>query len=485
METRFDSIKPQYNIQLDSTLLAVQAVSINNKVPWELMWGPDNTLWYNEQDGRIFKIDHKTGKSKLLLAIKDVYQKNTSGLLGMVAVASDTQNPESFLFVAYSFKNKDNVGLKLVRYLIEKDTLMRPKTFCTITGYRGHFGSRIVLSADKKLFWATGDGAVSGAALDAADLKGKVLRFNLDGTVPSDNPIAGSPVWARGFRNIQGMVFSGNNLLYTSEHGDASDDEVNIVQKGGNYGWDKIEGAADTDAEKAFAGGTRIIEPVMAWTPTIAPAGLTFYNNSRIPEWKNSLLLVSLKDRSLRVLKRSANGARIADETIYLDKVYGRLRAVCVSPDGDVYLSTSNKDWNPYRHPAPDDDKILRITPVKKISAEVLHGKKPERILGSANVASLYEVYCSGCHKQDGSGSPGVFPALIASPVVHNKSNLIDVFLWGKSTKGVQEKMPSFKFLNDDEAAAILNYVRSSWGNNNKDSITKEAVQAYRAAKSH
>lgn len=474
---------PLFNIVLDSSVLGVQEVSTNNKVPWELMWGPDNTLWYTEQEGRIYRWDPVSGKRKLLLHITDVAGKTTAGLLGMAASAPDPATGRSYLFAAYTFAIKDSIGLKLVRYLVQKDTLVDPKIIAAVSGFRGHYGSRVAISPDHKLYWATGDGAQQGSAQNTADLKGKILRFNLDGSIPADNPVPGSPVWAKGFRNIQGLTFSDSARLYTSEHGDAIDDEVNLIRKDGNFGWSVIEGNADLTDEKAFADSTDAIAPLLAWTPTIAPSGMAFYNDPKIPEWRNSLLLVSLKDRNLRVLRLSKDGHSIVKEKIYLDKMYGRLRAVCVSPEGDIYLSTSNHDWNPYSKPAADDDKIIRITKVDRITAKVLRGKAPETKVSRENAMGLYRVYCASCHKEDGSGSPGTFPSLRTTPLLDQPQQLIDVFLFGKNTKNNPNRMPSFKFLNNEEAAAVLNFIRKGWGNNNSDSITEAAVQERRIMK--
>jgi len=472
-----------FNIALDSSVLGVQEVSINNKVPWELMWGPDNTLWFNEQEGRIYRLDPASGKRKLLLRINDVAGKTTAGLLGMASSAPDPATGRSYLFTASTFAIRDSIGLKLVRYLVQKDTLVEPKIIAVVSGFRGHYGSRVAILPDHKVYWATGDGAQQGSAQSATDLKGKILRFNLDGSIPADNPVPGSPVWAKGFRNIQGLTFSDTTRLYTSEHGDAVDDEVNLIRKGGNFGWSNIEGNANLADEKVFADSANAIAPLRAWTPTIAPSGMVFYNNARIPEWKNSLLLVSLKDRNLRVLSLSKDGHAIVKEMIYLDKMYGRLRGVCVSPEGDVYLSTSNHDWNPYSKPAADDDKIIRITRVNRATAKLIPGKAPEAKVSRENAKGLYTVYCASCHKEDGSGSPGIFPALRTTPLLNQPRQLIDVFLFGKSSKNNPNRMPSFKFLNDEEAAAILNFIRRGWGNNSSDSITEAAVQERRAGK--
>src|SRR5690606_5723912 len=136
---------------------------------------------------------------------------------------------------------------------------------------------------DGKLMVATGDGAQFGNAQNMQSANGKILRFNIDGTVPSDNPITGSAVWAWGLRNPQGLVYA-NGKLYNSDHGDAIDDEVNLIRKGANYGWPHVEGPVDTEQERLFAADSVVAAPMRSWTPTIAPAGMAFYSHDAIPE---------------------------------------------------------------------------------------------------------------------------------------------------------------------------------------------------------
>src|SRR5690606_17609261 len=252
---------------------------------------------------------------------------------------------------------------------------------------------------------ATGDAANYKNAQNDESLNGKILRLNIDGTVPENNPVEGSYVWAKGFRNMQGLVFSKRGFLYTSEHGDALEDEVNLIVKGGNYGWPNIEGIHDTEEEKKYAEKYNTTEPLLSWTPTIAPAGMTHYGSNNIPEWENSLLLTTLKARSLRVLKLNNDGTKILSENIFLENEYGRLRSVCVSPNGDIYVSTSNKDWNPYSKAVEFDDRILKISKASKITSErVSKGKLASENNSIDNIDQLYSIYCGSCHKDDGSG---------------------------------------------------------------------------------
>jgi glucose/arabinose dehydrogenase len=182
-------------------------------------------------------------------------------------------------------------------------------------------------------------------------VNGKVLRINLDGTIPSDNPVAGNPYWSLGHRNAQGFVYA-NNIMYVSEHGPTTDDEINIVEKGANYGWPEVTGYCNERGEKSFCSSRNVKEPIKAWTPTTAACGMDYYNSNYMPQWKNSLLMVALKDARLYQMKLSNDHKTIVSTNEYLVNEYGRLRDVCVSPQGKVYVCTSNGR----------DDKIVLIT---------------------------------------------------------------------------------------------------------------------------
>jgi glucose/arabinose dehydrogenase len=206
-----------------------------------------------------------------------------------------------YVFLNYTIEKDNKKQTRLVRYTWKNDTLIMPKVLMEIPAALGHNGSRITVHKGL-VYWATGDALSMVDSQNPLTPNGKILRMHVDGTVPKDNPIEGNPVWAWGFRNIQGMAFSSSGQLYTSEHGDTNDDEVNLILKNRNYGWPTIQGFAESDAESAFKKLNNTVDPLLAWTPTIGPAGLDYYASNKIAEISNSLLLVSLKGKSLRVL---------------------------------------------------------------------------------------------------------------------------------------------------------------------------------------
>ena len=471
----------------DSTVIGVKTIISGLDVPWQIIWGPDDQIWMTEQKGMVSKVDPTTGKRIRLLKVPDVFSKKSYGLLGMALSPDFKQHP--YVYIDYTYLKpqalKDttlrdsSIVSKLVRYTFKNDTLINPLVLLhDIPGNTYHNGCRVIFAPDGKILMTTGDAGQKNKAQNPLYLNGKVLRINPDGTIPADNPIPGSPVWSWGHRNAEGLVFSENGTLYNSENGDANDDEINIITKGNNYGWPQVEGFCDRPTEKEYCKLHKITEPIKAWTPTIAPSGMEYYKYDYIPEWKNSLLLGTLKGNSLRVLKLSNNGKTIIRETVYFEMQLGRIRSLCVAPNGQVYLSTSNRDWNPSPgFPKPGDDRIVQLYKVKTVPEAMLAGKsgikntslvKPQAVAGD----KLFLNYCASCHKPDGNGITGTFPPLRGNKIVNGpKSKLLAVLLRGLkgpiTVKGIKynQEMPSFAFMKNEELRAIVNYVRTSLGN--------------------
>jgi glucose/arabinose dehydrogenase/mono/diheme cytochrome c family protein len=484
------AVSPVVKSRADSVRIGYNTIISNLEVPWQMLWGPDNRIWYSEQNGSISSVNPLNGDHKLMLKIGDYYRKRL-GLLSMVLHSRMKENP--YLFVYYSFLKDKKAFTKLVRYTWKADSLILPQILLEMPAHTGHMGARLAIGPDDKLMLATGDLTDAKAAQNPNTLNGKILRINLDGSVPEDNPQKGSYVWAKGFRVPQGLTFGAQGLLYTSEHGDATDDEVNLITRNGNYGYPNVTGICDSPAEKIFSASNQVTDPLKAWTPTIAPSSIAYYGSSAIPQWKNSLLVTTLKESDLRILKLNEAGDKIISENIYLDQQFGRLRDVCVSPAGEVFVSTSHHDWNrTNKYSNEKDDRIIRIAPLGKSSAqnEILisnadNAVEKQVLTGKA----LYNQYCASCHKEDGNGLPGVFPPLRdAEQVLGENKKLIEILLNGISgpikVKGKEydQQMPAFGFLKDQELAEIISYVRSNF-TRAQSSITPEEIRNLRKLK--
>jgi len=322
----------------------------NLNFPWEILWGPDNSIWMTERGGRVSRVNPTTGVVTPLLTIADVVPNNEGGLLGMVLHPDFATIPQ--VFVVYDYNNVSNYREKVVRYTYNGTTLTNPTILIdNIAASSIHNGSRLVITPDLKLFITTGDASNQSLPQNTSALNGKVLRINLDGTIPADNPVAGNPYWSFGHRNPQGLVFA-NNKLYSSEHGPNNDDEINIIEKGKNYGWPNIEGFCDGVNEQSFCSSNNVKQPVRNWTPTAAVSGLDYYNSDLIPQWKNSLLVAALKNSRIYQMKLDDTFSSITQTNEYFTNDYGRIRDICISPAGKVYICTSNGG----------NDKIIEVS---------------------------------------------------------------------------------------------------------------------------
>ncbi|WP_235062808.1 PQQ-dependent sugar dehydrogenase [Indibacter alkaliphilus] len=482
-------------LKLDDSLLEISEIVGGLEVPWDIETAEEGKLWFTELSGKIYRLDLQTQEKVLMLELPDVLSKKSYGLLGMTI---DPKSKSAFLHYTFAVPKEgmeEEVNSRLVKYQISGNSLKNPQILMdSLPGATFHNGSRLLIGPDKKLYFSLGDVGKTDLTQNKDFLGGKILRLNQDGSIPPENPYPNNPVWAMGLRNSQGLVFGPNQQLYGSDHGPLNDDEVNLLIKGGNYGWPDVHGFADSEKEKIFAAKHQTIDPLFAWTPTIATAGMAYLGENMIPEWENTLLLVSLKGQSLRVLHLSADGKEIKDEGIFLQKHFGRLRDIALAKNGDIFFGTSNRDWHPRFQPwmydnLPDGpDRILRIRkisdpsqidpslPVLERETEVIPLKDEnwnfEVPDGLENGGILYTQHCLTCHGPYGKGAAGLIPPLEETEwVIGDKGKLIRVMLYGLSEpitvngERYHQEMPAYSHLSDEEIAEILTFIRNSFGN--------------------
>ncbi|MDX2046199.1 MAG: PQQ-dependent sugar dehydrogenase [Chitinophagaceae bacterium] len=353
--------------------ITTREVTTGLTFPWEILWGKDNSIWMTERNGKISKINPADGAIQFSHTITEVVANGEGGLLGMVQHPDFLNN--GYLYVVYNYNKNGNYTEKVVRFTYANNALGNAVTIIDDIAAAGvHNGSRLLIVADK-LFITTGDAANSALPQDDASRSGKVLRLNLDGTIPADNPVAGNPMWSKGLRNSQGLVFA-NNIMYSSEHGPDIEDEINIIEKSRNYGWPNVNGPCD-GGETTFCNANNVKAPL--WSSggfTIAVCGLDYYNNNHLPEWKNSLLLATLKDATFYQYQLSADGLSVVNRKEFFRGNWGRLRDIAVSPDGKVYICTSNGGGN---------DRIIEVSN----SAAPLPNQPPVANAGADKVITL------------------------------------------------------------------------------------------------
>lgn len=343
----------QTQITLDSTQLEVSTVITGLDIPWEVQWGPDNWLWLTERYGRISRVNPDNGTQDVLLDHSTtVYQAKESGMLGLVLHPNFTQQP--YVYVVYTYEAGLALWERLSRWEYNGTTLINETILLdSIIANETHDGSRLMLLPDTTLLMTTGDAQTAASAQDINNLSGKVLRLNLDGTIPADNPISGSYLWSWGHRNPQGLVQGPLGLVYLTEHGPQTDDELNLLLSGRNYGWPNVQGYCDSPTEMQFCADSNVAEPLFSWTPTIAISDLVWFDHPSIPEWENSLLITALKDKRLYQVRLSPDGLQYVEQKEYFNGTWGRLRDITVSPDGRVFLATSGASWTntmPFTH---------------------------------------------------------------------------------------------------------------------------------------
>lgn len=322
-----------------------QTIVSDLSVPWEMLWGPDDFLWVTERGGRVIRIDPESGNRSVIAELGGIVEQNgESGLLGMALHPEFATNP--YVYLVYTYLDGTNFYERLVRYTYQ-DNLLVSETILLdgIPANSRHNGSRIIITPDNHILMTTGDIGNTGLSQNINSLAGKVLRLNLDGSIPTDNPDPTSYVYSIGHRNAQGLMLHPNGMVYSAEHGPSSDDEINIIEAGGNYGWPNVLGSINTPNEETFAQNTPVVESITDWTPTIAPSDIILYASDRIPEWDNRLLLATLRAQTLIAITLSDDGRQVTNRQNYFEGEFGRIRDLVMAPDGRLFIATNGNSF--------------------------------------------------------------------------------------------------------------------------------------------
>jgi aldose sugar dehydrogenase len=352
----------QSQITIGTTTLQVDTLATGLDIPWEILWGPDDYIWMTERRGRVSRVNPETGQVTVILNHQSaVWQSSESGMLGMAIHPDFTTSP--YVYIAYTYgTSSSNAKEKIVRFEYNGTNLINETTLLDdIPANSTHIGCRILFLPDGTILFTTGDAQNQPSSQNMNSLAGKVLRMNQDGTIPADNPYGpNSYVYASGFRNTQGMVLLDNGRIFLSEHGPNTDDEFMELIPGRNYGWPNVHGFCNTSAEIQFCADSNVVEPLIAWTPTIAPSDLIFYENPFFPEWDGKFLMTVLKDRMLVAIEMNEAMDEVLSETWHLTNMYGRLRDICIGPDKEIYLATNGPFWS---NSQPNTHTIVRLRP--------------------------------------------------------------------------------------------------------------------------
>lgn len=424
--------------QEDFTL---DVVATGLEYPWEMTWGPDGYLWVTERTARrVTRVNPVDGSKSVAVTIPEAVQAFAQdGVLGLALHPRLLQGTgEDYVYVAYTYRDGSRPLLKVRRFSYDPGTRMLASPVDVLTGlptHDDHVSGRLAIGPDEKLYLTIGDQgsnflqnycnpnraqelptAADVQARDWTRYQGKILRLNLDGSIPGDNPSIGgvrSHIYSYGHRNAQGLAFGPTGLLYASEHGPSTDDEVNLIQAGKNYGWPRVAGYRD-DRVYAYANWSASSpepcrslqfsqtdvppsvpqEKESAWShpdfqsplqtfftvpsdydfraqggATIAPSSLEIYaRRNEIPGWADSLLVPGMiKGRVYRV-KLSTDGRSAAGEPVEIFRTANRYRDILAGPDGrTIYIATDNAGRTTGRNDAMTQDlenpgAIVRFT---------------------------------------------------------------------------------------------------------------------------
>lgn len=318
--------------------------------PWGMAFLPDNSLLITEKSGEL--IHFKNGIKTLIQGLPEVYVRGQGGLMGIKLHPNYETN--GWIYFAYASAEGEGEGgnTAIMRAKLQDNTLVEKQLLykATPNSKRGqHFGSRIEFDNDGYLYFSIGErGDHDVNPQDITRDCGKIYRLHDDGRIPTDNPFfntenAKKAIFSYGHRNPQGLIKNpATGDLWEHEHGPQGGDEINIVQKGKNFGWPVISYGINYNGTTLteFTKKEGMEQPLFYWIPSIAPSGMTFVTSDIYPDWKGNLLVGSLKFEYLERLVFE-NGKVVKREKL-LEKI-GRVRDVVQAPDGYIYVAVEGK----------------------------------------------------------------------------------------------------------------------------------------------
>jgi aldose sugar dehydrogenase len=344
--------------------LKVDTVATGLTMPWASALLPNGDLLVTERGGKLRLVKDGKLDPQEISGIPEVLYKGQGGLLD-IALHPDYKT-NGWIYISYSSPKKageegDDGGANtaLMRAKLKDHALTDiQQLFKAIPNVKAnvHYGGRIVFDKKGYVFLSLGERGQKENSQSLAKDQGKVVRLHEDGKIPADNPFvktegARPEIWTYGHRNPQGLIINPTTgVIWEHEHGPQGGDELNIIEKGKNYGWPLITFGIDYDnsiisKDTARAG---LEQPVAYWKPSIAPCGITFLSNDKYKEWKGDLLVGSLKFAYLQHL--TVKGNKVTKREIIFDKI-GRVRDVRMATDGNVYVVLESSG------------KVVRISP--------------------------------------------------------------------------------------------------------------------------
>ncbi|UTJ05520.1 PQQ-dependent sugar dehydrogenase [Arcobacter roscoffensis] len=342
-----------------STTYKTQEIVSNLGVIWGMDFLDENRLILTQKNGKVFVLDLRTKALQEIKNIPKVFYKGQGGLLDIKV--SPNYKKDSWIYFTYS-KNINNQGATtLARAKLENNSFVKHEDLLITksnTSTTRHFGSRITFDEKGHLFFSVGDRGVRDTAQNLSNHAGTIIRLNLDGSIPKDNPFVNDKnaldeIYSYGHRNPQGIFYDKKRgTFWAIEHGPRGGDEVNLIQGGANYGWPVISYGKEYWGPLDVGEGTHkkgMLQPIKYYVPSISPSSLIVYNGNVYKELKGKLLAGALKLTHINILTVDSKN-NILKETRILENLNERIRNIVQSPNGLIYFST-------------DSGKILLLKP--------------------------------------------------------------------------------------------------------------------------
>jgi len=334
------------------------------EIPWGMCFLPNKDLLVSDRNGTLWQIK-KDGKSKKKISgVPKVKYKGQGGLLDVQIHPNFIDN--NLVYICFSDflpKDKNKSFTSIVRAELKNNKLLNVQTIYKAddkfyTKSNVHYGSRLVFDNNNYLYFSIGDRGNRNQAQLLTTPNGKIHRLNDDGSIPEDNPFVNKPdaqksIWTYGNRNPQGLVIDKKTYsIFSAEHGPRGGDELNVIEKGKNYGWPEITYGINYIGTKItkYTHKEGMEQPITHWTPSIAVCGIDFYDNKIFTNWKNNLFVTSLKFENLYRLE--IENRKVVKQELILN-TGSRVRDVETGPDGFIYVAIE------------DPGRVIRLKPIK------------------------------------------------------------------------------------------------------------------------
>lgn len=337
----------------------VETIAEGLEFPWSIAFLPDGSMLVTERSGKLRTIRDGTLVDAAVHGVPDVYVQSQAGLFDVVLDPDFANN--RVLYLSFAHGRKGENATRVIRATFDGSSLSDQQVIFTATPWKrgpNHFGGRMTFLPDGTLLLTTGEDFDLREHAQLLDNHlGKIIRINTDGSAPADNPFVGiagalPEIYSYGHRNPQAILVAPDGVVWMHEHGPAGGDELNRIESGLNYGWPVIAYGRDYSGARIspYTEYEGMQQPVEYWVPSIAPAGMTYYDGKLFPDWRGDLFVAALVEQSIRRL--DLHDGKVIEQEILLQDIGERLRDVRTGPDGALYVLTDSPNG-----------KVLRVTP--------------------------------------------------------------------------------------------------------------------------